>query len=65
MDEIAKNMIPNANFAERNPTAQCDVHKERYGSCVCFDTEMLPGVAHTFTKKCCACIIYKKKNLGW
>ncbi len=27
MDEIAKNMIPNANSAERNPKAQCDIHK--------------------------------------
>jgi hypothetical protein len=28
MDEIAKNMVPNANSAERNPKAQCDIHKE-------------------------------------
>jgi hypothetical protein len=28
MDEIAKNMIPNANSAERNPKAQCDIHKK-------------------------------------
>jgi hypothetical protein len=50
MDKIAKNMIPNANSAEKKPKAQCDIHKERYGSCVYFDTEMLPHVAHTFTK---------------
>ena len=55
MDEIAKNMIPNANSAERNPKAQCDIHKERYGLCAYFDTEMLPCVAHTFTKNI-ACV---------
>jgi hypothetical protein len=51
MDEIAKNMIPNANSAERNPTAQCDIHKEKYGLCVYFDMQMLLCVAHTFTKE--------------
>jgi hypothetical protein len=50
MDEIAKNMIPNANSAERNPNAQCDIHTEKYGPCVYFDMLMLPRVAHTFTK---------------
>ncbi len=50
MDKIAKNMIPNANSAERNPKAQCDIHKEKYGLCVYFDTQMLPPMAHTFTK---------------
>jgi hypothetical protein len=50
MDEIAKNMIPNANSAERNPNAQCDIHKEKYGLCVYFDTQMLPRVAQIFTK---------------
>jgi hypothetical protein len=33
MDEIAKNMIPNANSAERNQKVQCDIHKERYRLC--------------------------------
>ena len=42
MDKIAKNMIPNANSAERNLKAQCDIHKERYGLCVYFDKQMLP-----------------------
>jgi hypothetical protein len=53
MDKIAKNMIPNANSdsAERNPKAQCDIHKEKYGSFVYFSTQMLLRVAHTFTKK--------------
>jgi hypothetical protein len=55
MDEIAKNMIRNANFSERNPNAQCDIHAEKYGSCVYFDTLMLPRVAHTFTKNV-ACV---------
>jgi hypothetical protein len=55
MDKIAKNMIPNTNSAERNPKAQCDIHKERFGLCVYFDTEMLPRVAHTFTKNV-ACV---------
>ncbi len=32
MDEIAKNMIPNTNSAERNLKVQCDIHKEKYGS---------------------------------
>ncbi len=50
IDKIAKNMIPNANSAERNPNAQCDTHTEEYGSCVYFDMLMLPHVAHTFTK---------------
>ncbi len=50
MDKIAKNMIPNANSAERNPKTHCDIHKEKYGSLVYFDTQMLPRVAHTFTK---------------
>ena len=50
MDEIAKNMIPNAHSAERNPKAQCDIHQGKYGPCVYFDTQMLPCVAHTFTK---------------
>ncbi len=50
MDKIAKNVNPNANSAERNPKAQCDIHKEKYGSCVYFDTQMLPRVVHTFTK---------------
>ncbi len=59
MDKIAKNVIPNANSAERNPKAQCDIHKEKYGSCVYFDMQMLPHVAHTFTKNV-ACIIYEK-----
>ncbi len=61
MDELTKNMIPNANSTERNPKAQCDIHKERYGSCVYFDMEMLLPVAHTFTKNT-ACIIYENKN---
>jgi hypothetical protein len=34
MDEIAKNMIPNAKSAERNPKAQCDIHKEKYVLCI-------------------------------
>ncbi len=55
MDEIAKNMIPNANSAERSPKVKGDIHKEKYGSCVYFDTEMLPRVAHTFTKNV-ACV---------
>ncbi len=55
MDKIAKNMIPNANSAERNPKAQCDIHKEKYELCVYFDTQMLPCVAHTFTKNV-ACV---------
>ncbi len=55
MEEIAKNMIPNANSAERNPKGQCDIHKEKYGSCVYFDMQMLPRVAHTFTKNI-ACV---------
>jgi hypothetical protein len=38
MGKIAKNMIPNANSAERNPKAQCDIHKEKYGSFEYFDT---------------------------
>jgi hypothetical protein len=47
MDEIAKNMIPNADSAERNTKAHCDIHKERYRSRVYFDMEkMLPHVAH-------------------
>ncbi len=50
MDKIAKNMICNANSAERNPNAQCDIHTEKYGSFVYFDMLMLPRVAHTFTK---------------
>ncbi len=50
MDKIAKDMIPNANSAERNPQAQCDIHKQKYGLCVYFDMQMLPRVAHTFTK---------------
>ncbi len=49
MDKIAKNMIPNANSAKRNPKAQCDIHKKKHGLCVYFDTQMLPRVAHTFT----------------
>ncbi len=59
MDVIAKNMIPNANFAERNLKVQCDIHKGKNGLCVYFDLEMLPRVAHTFTKNV-ACIIYEK-----
>jgi hypothetical protein len=59
MDEIAKNMIPNANSAERNPKAQCDIHKELYGSCEYFDTEMLLCVAHTFTKNV-ACVLFRR-----
>jgi hypothetical protein len=55
MDGIAKNMIPDANSAERNPKVQCDIHKDRYGFCVYFDMEMLPRVAHTFTKNV-ACV---------
>jgi hypothetical protein len=55
MDKIAKNMIPNAGSAERNPKAQCDIHQGKYGPCVYFDTQMLPRVAHTFTKKV-ACV---------
>jgi hypothetical protein len=50
MDKIAKNMIPNAHFAERNPKAQCDIHQGKYGPCVYFDTQMLTRVAHTFIK---------------
>jgi hypothetical protein len=60
MDKITKNMIPNANSAERNPKAQCDIHKERHGSCVYFVTEMLPHVAHTFTKNA-ACVKFLRK----
>jgi hypothetical protein len=48
--KIAKNMIPNANFAERKPKEKCDIHKEKYGSCGYFNTQMLPRVTHTFTK---------------
>ncbi len=55
MDKIAKNMIPNANSAERNPKAQCGIHKEKYRSCVYFNMQMLPHVAHTFTKNV-ACV---------
>ncbi len=55
MDEIVKNMIPNANSAERNPNAQCDIHTEKYRACVYFDMLMLPHVAHTFTKNV-ACV---------
>jgi hypothetical protein len=55
INEIAKNMIPNANSAERNPKVQCDIHKERYGSCVYFDMEMLPRMTQTFTKNV-ACV---------
>ncbi len=55
MDEIAKNMIPNANSVERNSKAQCNIHKEKYGLCVCFDMQMLLHVAHTFTKNI-ACV---------
>ncbi len=50
MNKIAKNMIPNANSAEKNPNAQCDIHKEKYKLCVYFDMLMLPRVAHTFTE---------------
>jgi hypothetical protein len=42
MDEIAKIIIPNAQSAERNPNAQCDIHQEKYGLCVYFDKQMLP-----------------------
>ncbi len=52
-------MIPNANSAERNPKAQCDIHKEKYGSCVHFDMQMLPRVAHTFTKNV-ACVYFTR-----
>ena len=45
----------NTNSAERNPNAQCDIHAEKYGLCVYFDTLMLPRVAHTFTKNI-ACV---------
>ncbi len=55
MDKIAKNMIPNTNSAERNPKTQCDIHQEKYGPCVCFDMQMLPHVAHTYTKNI-ACV---------
>jgi hypothetical protein len=55
MDKIAKNMIPNANSVERNPKVQCDIHKEKYGSCVYFDMQMLLRVVHTFTKNV-ACV---------
>jgi hypothetical protein len=54
MDEIAKNMIPNTNFAERNSNAQC-IHTEKYGLCVYFNMLMLPRVAHTFRKNV-ACV---------
>ncbi len=50
MDKITKNMILNANLAERNPNAQCDIHTKKCGSCIYFDMLMLPRVAHTFTK---------------
>jgi hypothetical protein len=50
MDKIAKNMIPNAHSAERNPKAQCDIHQGKYRLCVFFDTQMLPHVTHTFMK---------------
>ncbi len=52
IDKIAKNMIPNANSAERNPNAQ------RKDMGVYFDTEMLLLVAHTFTKNV-ACVFYE------
>jgi hypothetical protein len=55
MDKLAKNMIPNAHFAERNPKAQCDIHQGKYGPCVYVDTQRLPRVAHTFTKNV-ACV---------
>ncbi len=55
MDEIAKNMIPNANSAERNPKAQCDIHQGKYGPCVYSDTQVLLCVSHTFTKNV-ACV---------
>jgi hypothetical protein len=48
MDKIAKNMIPNAHSAERNPKVQCDIHQGKYGPY--FDMQMLPRVEHTFTK---------------
>ncbi len=43
IDEIAKNMIPNAHSAEINQKWQCDIHQEKYGPCVNFDTQMLPA----------------------
>jgi hypothetical protein len=67
MDEIAKNMIPNANSAERNPKAQCDIHKEKYGSCEYFDTEIYGNATACGThiyEKHCTCIIYNKKCDG-
>ncbi len=60
MDKIAKNMIPNANSAERNPKVQCDIHKEKYRSCEYFDTQMLPRVAEKFTKNV-ACVFQEGK----
>jgi hypothetical protein len=53
-DEIAKNMIPNANSAERNPKAQCVIRKENTDHVYIFTRKvMLPCVAHTFTKTLC------------
>ncbi len=34
MDEIAKNMIPNAHSIERSPKVQCDIHQGKYELCV-------------------------------
>ncbi len=61
MDEITKNMIPNAHSAERNPKMQCDIHQGKYRPCVYFDTQMLLRVAHTFTKNV-ACVELTRCN---
>ncbi len=39
MDEIAKNMIPNANSAKKNPNAWCDICTEKYESFVVRDRQ--------------------------
>jgi hypothetical protein len=69
MDEITKNMIPNAHSAERGPKVQCDIHQGKYGQCdiltckcypcVYFDMQLLTCVGTHIYKKRCVCIIYK------
>ncbi len=63
MDKIAKNMIPNADSAERNPKAQCDIHQGKYEPCVYFNMQMLPRVAHTFTKNI-TCVQFTRYNFS-
>jgi hypothetical protein len=63
MNKIAKNMICNANSAERNSNVQCDIHAEKYRLCVYFDTLMIPLVAHTFAKNV-ACVKCTRYNVS-